>query len=666
MSTARKGPYLEDIPRTVAQERLRSALMAAGLWRVLGVDRLPIDESCAGRVTVSPIWARRSSPHYHAAAMDGFAVDARNTAAASPAMPITIKVGQTTTRGAQYVDTGDSLPAWADAVIPLENAESLDERGQPARDVRSPALIRIRASIAPWTSVRPMGEDIVATQLVLPAGATLRAVDLGAIAAAGFGYVDVARKPKVAIIPTGSELVPLGSDPGASGIIEYNSVVLAAMVNALGGVARRFSIVPDDFERLTAAVRMAAKDHDLILINAGSSAGAEDFTAHVVEGLGHLLVHGVAVRPGHPVIMGLLGPEASAEGLERPIIGVPGYPVSAALTVEIFVEPLISKWLGRTAAELPVEYATLTRKITSPAGDEDHVRVIVGKVGTTLRAAPIAAGAGAITSLVRADGIVIVPPGTQGYEADETVPVRLYRSRAEFERTIVCIGSHDVTLDLMAEFLARAGRRLVSVNAGSQAGLISLSRDHSHVAGCHLLDPETGDYNLQYVRRYLPKRRMKAVALALRDQGLIVKAGNPRRIRGLMDLMREDVTFVNRQRGAGTRVLLDYHLGRQGVALDRIRGYNLETYTHLAVAAAVASDRADCGLGIAAAATALGLDFIPLFQERYDLVMPREIAEDELLAPLLELLNAGRFRKEVARLPGYDVSVMGKVVLEDE
>src|SRR5574340_1087662 len=248
MGTSRKGPYLEDIPRTVAQERLRSALLAAGLWRVLGIERLPLDENVAGRTTASSIWARRSSPHYHAAAMDGFAVDARDTAAAGPAVPVTIQVGQSDARRAQYVDTGDPLPHWADAVIPLENVEALEENLRPARDVRAPALIRIRASVAPWTSVRPMGEDIVATQLVLPAGATLRPVDLGAIAAAGYGYVDVARKPKVAVIPTGSELVPLGSHPCDAGIIEYNSVVLAPMVNALGGAANRFDIVPDDLE----------------------------------------------------------------------------------------------------------------------------------------------------------------------------------------------------------------------------------------------------------------------------------------------------------------------------------------------------------------------------------------------------------------------------------
>ena len=253
----------------------------------------------------------------------------------------------------------------------------------------------------------------------------------------------------------------------------------------------------------------------------------------------------------------------------------------------------------------------------------------LGNVGGRLLAAPLAAGAGVITSLVRADGIVVVPSGTQGIEAGASVPVRLYRSSAELDTTIFCIGSHDVTLDLMAQFLAGLGRRLVSANAGSQAGLISLSRDQAHVAGCHLLDPDSGEYNLRYIRQYVPGRRIKSVALALRDQGLIVRSGNPKHIVGLEDLLRGEIAFVNRQRGAGTRVLLDHHLARKGLSAAAIRGYNLETYTHLAVAAAVASGRADCGLGVAAAAAALELDFIPLFQERYDLVMVAETAGSE-------------------------------------
>jgi len=698
--------YLHDIPLPEAQARFHSALEQAGLWRVLGKETIPLDENALGCVLFESVWARISSPNYHASAMDGFAVRAEDTIGAQPSTPVEFTLvdpsPSTVHRPrSQYVDTGDPLPDWADAVIPIENVESLDEQGGITKDIRKPKTIRIRAAVAPWGHVRPLGEDIVATQLVLPAGHVLRAVDLGAIAASGYAEINVSRKPRVAILPTGSELVPLGSNLKSGDILEYNSLVIAAQVKAMGGEPTRFPIIKDDFDLICQCVQEAAQDHDLILLNAGSSAGAEDFSAKVVEKLGTLLVHGVAVRPGHPVILGVIarsgattakrafgkqspvkeeeiasGKNALRNDILRndivPIIGVPGYPVSAALTIDIFVEPLIAKWLGRKPGELPVETAQLTRKINSPAGDEDYVRVVVGRVGEKLLAAPLSRGAGVITSLVQADGLVILPPGVQGLEAGEKVQVHLYKSRSELERTIFCIGSHDLTLDLMAQFLAEHDRRFVSANVGSQGGLIALRRAEAHLAGSHLFDPRTGEFNISYIRQYMPGIPVKVVALARREQGLLVKRGNPLGIKSLEDLGRSDspagrgVRFMNRQRGAGTRVLLDFHLNRLGISPEKIQGYNQEEYTHLGVAAAVASGRADCGLAIAAAAQALDLDFVPLFQERYDLVIPKVYADGQLLSPLFGLLNGRTFRDEVSKLKGYDVSVMGTVILEDQ
>jgi putative molybdopterin biosynthesis protein len=657
--------YLHDIPLPEALARLKQALQDAGLWRILGAETIPLDENTLGRVTAEPIWARLSSPHYHASAMDGFAVQAASTNGALPSKPITLQIGPE----AQYVDTGDPLPGWANAVIPIENVESLDEHGSITFDIRGPSTIRLRASVAPWSHVRPLGEDIVATQLVLPAGHVLRPADLGAIAASGHQEIKVARKPKVAILPTGTELVPIGSELKAGDILEYNSLVLAAQIRSMGGAPTRYPITKDDFDLICERVQEAAQSHDLVLLNAGSSAGAEDFSAKVVEKLGQLLVHGVAVRPGHPVILGLIrrSSENVAPDISHliPIIGVPGYPVSAALTIDIFVEPLMATWLGRRPAELPTETAILTRKIVSPAGDDDYVRVAIGKVGDKLLAAPLSRGAGVITSLVQADGLALIPRGAQGMEAGEKVQVRLYRSKSEIERTIFCIGSHDLTLDLMSQFLAEHDRRLASANVGSQGGLLALRRGEAHLAGSHLLNPETGEYNISYIRQYMPNIAVKVIALVRRDQGLMVRRGNPKGVKSLEDLARPEVQFVNRQRGAGTRVLLEYYLNRMAIAAERIAGYSQEEYTHLGVAAAIASGRADCGMGIAAAAQALNLEFIPLFQERYDLVIPKPFAEDSLLAPLFGLFTDRRFREAVAQLPGYDVSVMGTVVLED-
>ena len=528
--------YLHDIPLSQAQSRLREALQGADLWRVLGVELIPLDENALGRVTAEPIWAEISSPHYHASAMDGFALRAISTNGAMPSAPVALFIGPE----AQYVDTGDPLPEWANAVIPIENVESLDEHGQITNDIRSPKTIRIRAAVAPWSHVRPLGEDIVATQLVLPAGHSLRPADLGAIAASGHQNIRVARKPKVAILPTGTELVPIGSKLKSGDILEYNSLVMAAQIKSMGGEPTRYPITKDNFDSICECVLEAAQTHDLVLLNAGSSAGAEDFSSKVVEKLGTLLVHGVAVRPGHPVILGTIdhGQQTADHRLSSmvPIIGVPGYPVSAALTVDIFVEPIIAKWLGRPPLELPTEMATLTRKVVSPAGDDDYVRVAVGKVGDKLFAAPLSRGAGVITSLVQADGLALLPSGVQGMDAGEQVQVHLYRSKAEIEKTIFCIGSHDMTLDLLAQFLAEYDRRLASANVGSQGGLVALKRGEAHLAGSHLLDPKDGTYNISYIRQYMPNIPVKVIALVGRDQGLIVKQGNPKGVKSLGDL----------------------------------------------------------------------------------------------------------------------------------
>jgi len=647
--------YLQDIPLEEARSRLETALEEAGLQGVLGKETIPLDQGAVGRVLADPIWAEISSPHYHASAMDGFAVSAESTYGALETAPVRLSFGKESV----YLDTGDPVPLWADAVIPIEHVEPLDGEGRAAADPRKPAAIRIRGAAKPWMNIRPMGEDMVATELVLPGGHQLRPVDLGAAAGCGHDRLIVSRKPSVAILPTGSELVNLGDPVKEGQIIEYNSIVLAAQMRTWGAETTRFDNLPDDPDVLQQAVQQAAADHDLILVIAGSSAGSEDYTARIVEESGDLLVHGVAVRPGHPVIMGMI------QGAGKtPLIGVPGYPVSAALTAEIFVEPLLAGWLGRRPKTPQLMEAALTRKITSPSGDDDYVRVAVGYVEDRPLAAPLSRGSGVITSLVRADGLVVIPRGSQGLPAGAQVSVRLIRSREEIRRTIFAIGSHDITLDILAQYLAREDRRLTSANVGSLAGIMALKRRETHLAGAHLLDPQTGEYNLPYLEKHLPGRALRVITLVARTQGLIVPRGNPRRIRALEDLAGGELRFVNRQPGAGTRLLLDYHLEKLGLDPGEIKGYGHEEYTHLTAAAAVASGRADCTLGIEAAARALELDFIPLDSERYDLIIPRQYLEGDLLTPLLALLDDPDFQRAVASRPGYDISQMGKVIAD--
>jgi putative molybdopterin biosynthesis protein len=640
MTEPTRNVYLEDIPLEEARARFERALREAERWNPLSGEIVPLAEAL-GRVTAEPVWAKISSPHYHSAAMDGYAVRAVDTVHATETRPVSLALG----KQAFPVNTGDPLALDTNAVIVIEEVQQ-----------RTDDAIEIRAAVAPYQHVRLMGEDIVATELVLPINHLIRPVDLGALAGCGHSHVSVRRKPHVMIIPTGSELVPATQVPQPGQIIEYNSLVLRAQILEAGGEAGITDIVSDRLDSLRAALQNALEQQpDLILILSGSSAGSKDYTAAILRETGKLLVHGVAVRPGHPVIMGVVS--------SIPVIGVPGYPVSAALTGEIFITPLLSRWIGMpTAFETqPRVQAVMTHKLTSPVGDDDFVRVTLAQVGERLLAAPLSRGAGVITSLVRADGLAKIPRFTEGVEVGQMVEVRLYRSIDLILNTIIAMGSHDPMLDLLGQFLATRypGYRLTSAGVGSMGGLVALRRNEAHLAGIHLLDTQTGEYNVSYVQQYLPNTPLQLVTFAHREQGFMVAPGNPHHIQSFEDLPR--ARYVNRQRGAGTRVLLDYELERRGIPPEGIAGYEREENTHLAVAVAIASGIADCGMGVRSGAIAMHLDFIPVGWERYDLVIPEVHRTQPGIQYLLEILRDAEFQQALGAQPGYDTRETGKV-----
>ena len=641
--------YLHDVALDEALASWHAALAEANLLVPLGTEDVSLPDAC-GRVTAVPVWAKISSPHYHAAAMDGYAVDAAVTHGATETGPKLLRMGAQ----AIAVDTGDPLPEGTNAVIMIEETHLVEEADG--------AAIEIMATVAPWHHVRAMGEDMVATELVLPANHRLRPQDVGAIAGSGHSHVTVYRRPRVAILPTGTELVEPGAPLTPGAIIEYNSLVLGAQAEEAGCTVDRLPPVSDETGAIKAAVDAALVGHDLVVINAGSSAGSEDYTAAIVQELGQLCVHGVAIRPGHPVILGVAGGKA--------LVGIPGYPVSAAMTFEIIVKPLLYRWQGARPPQRPKLKANLSRKVLSPMGEDEFVRVTLGRVGERVVATPLARGAGVIMSLVKADGIVIIPRFSEGFHPGEEVTVELLRAPETIDRTVVAIGSHDLTLDMLADRLRRHHPELAlaSAHVGSLGGLLALQRGEAHLAGAHLLDEETGRYNVDYIRRLLSPHGVKVVLLGFvyREQGLIVPKGNPKEITALDDLLREDVVFINRQRGAGTRVLLDYELKKRDLNPRAIEGYARQEYTHLAVAAAIKSGAADCGLGILGAARALNLDFVPLLQERYDLVIPIEHYESKLLAPLLRIIGdrSSGFAPAVEALGGYTTTKMGQILAE--
>jgi molybdopterin molybdotransferase/putative molybdopterin biosynthesis protein len=599
------SPFIRDVPAAQALDAWRAAREAAGCPDRLPAVTVPVAE--AGRlVTAAPVWAVRSSPPFDAAAMDGIAVRSADTPGASETTPLWLPPDAYT-----VVDTGDPIPGGRDAVVMREHVH-YDDAGRA----------ELRAAVPPYQHVRSIGEDVSAGELLLPEGHRLRAVDLAAAAAAGATHLSVRKKALVFILPTGDEVRPIGTETGPGQILDTNSSCSLTRCGRPG--ARR------------GACR----------------------SARVVASAGTLAVHGVAVRPGHPVVLGVVG--------RTPVLGAPGYPVSAALTFDIFAAPLLAELSGAPPRRRPRALARLARKLASPLGMDDWVRVRLGSVGGSLVATPLPRGAGVLTSLVRADGLLVVPAGVDGHHAGSSVPVDLLRGLDEIARTIVAIGSHDLALDLASSALHADDPMvtLASSNVGSLGGLVALRDGLCHIAGSHLLDPASGEYTLPYVDRVFGAAAadVAVVRLVERSQGLMVAAGNPLGIAGLPDVCRAGVRYVNRQRGAGTRVLLDVMLGQLGIAPSSIEGYAREEPTHLAVAAAISSGRADAGLGIMAAAQVSGLDFVPLATEPYDLVVAPGALESPQLAPLWALLRSDRFKASVDELGGYSAKEMGRRV----
>ncbi|MGI6643462.1 MAG: molybdopterin biosynthesis protein [Bacillota bacterium] len=628
--------YLSNVPYEDARETFFSAIDEF----LMPGETVPVTR-CLGRVTAEPVFARLSSPHYHAAAMDGVAVKAEATFGARETSPKTLTVNA----DAFWADTGDPLPSGTNAVIMVEDVHDIGD-----------GTLEIISPVSPWENVRVYGEDMVETELILPANCLLRPQDLGAILAGGVREIRVRRRPRVSIIPTGSELVPPDTDPGPGEIIEFNSTVFRGMLQEWGADPSVSPIQPDVFQDIREAVIEVLDQSDIVLIGAGSSHGSEDYSAKVIQDLGTVLVHGIATRPGKPVVLGV------AKG--KPIIGVPGYPVSAALIMDLFVKPLVQRMLGLPESPGDKTPATLSRSITSPMGVTEFVRVKLGKVGDKLVATPIRRGAALTTSMVRADGVVTVPGEVEGISAGQIVEVDLYRCLHEVLGQVVAIGSHDITLDVIASMLRNAhrGMSLSSANQGSLGGLIALRRQECHLAGTHLLDETTGKYNIAHVQKYLPNADIRLVTLAYRLQGFIVQKGNPKNIQGVRDLTRPDVSFVNRQKGSGTRVLLDYVLKLEDIDPQIISGYDREEYTHTQVAASVKSGAADVGLGVLSAARALDLDFVPWREERYDLAIPAEHLHHPGVRAILDLITTQEFKDRIERLGGYDTRDTGKIV----
>lgn len=629
--------YLTNVPLEQARREYLELLEHQGFESQTQV--IPVYESC-GRVTAEAVYAHICAPHYTASAMDGVAVCARDTFGATETTPVTLHPEQFT-----VLDTGDPVPEGRDAVIMVEDLVKNED-----------GSITIHAAAAPWQHIRQIGEDVCAGEMILPGHMTVTPAAIGAMIAGGVLELRVIRRPVVGIIPTGDEIIPPCTDPRPGDILEFNGSIFSAMVRQWGAEPVVYPIVPDDFDRIKAMVEKASDQCDMVILNAGSSAGREDFSAQVIRQLGQVLYHGIAIKPGKPAILGCRGKTA--------ILGVPGYPVSGIIVIEQFLKPLIEHWL-KTAAQ-PEHYAqaTLTRPVVSGLKYQEFVRVRMGAVGGRLMASPLSRGSGVVSSFMKADGILEVPQGLEGYEAGEEVTLRLLSPMEKLRNTLVVIGSHDPLLDELADMLHLGDPRLYmsSSHVGSMGGIMAIRRGEAHMAGCHLLDTADGTYNRSFIRKYFPKGDVKLVSCVGRQQGLMVARGNPLNIRSFADISRQGIRYVNRQKGSGTRILTDYLCSREKVEPSDVYGYTREELTHTSVAAQIACGSTDVGMGIYSAAKLYDLDFIPICIEEYDLIIPDHAWDSPMVQQLLTILRSDAFREKILSMGGYTVDHPGQVL----
>lgn len=631
-----KYEYLSNTPLNEALRTYLAFLNERGL--VSRTETVSVPDAL-GRISARAVYARLSSPHYTACAMDGIALAAKTTFGATESTPVLLKKTDFI-----RVDTGDPLPEGCDAVVMIEDC------------VESDGGITLYSSAAPWQHVRQIGEDIAAGDMILSSYCLVEPAVIGAMLAGGVGSLEVVARPRVGILPTGDEIVPPSDHPKPGEVMEFNSAIFSAMLRQWGAEPVVYPIVPDDPARIQAALEQAARECDLLLVGAGTSAGRDDGTAAAIRSLGEVCVHGVAIRPGKPVVLGTIG--------AKPVVGVPGYPVSGILVLEELVRPVIDRLLMREREAGESVCVRMGRKMTSSLKYREFVRASLGyNSDGELSAVPLGAGAGVVTSFTKADCLLDVPQNCEGYEAGERAFARLLKPVDRIARTVRILGSHDPLIDEAADELRRQDIRayVSSAHVGSMGAILALSRGEGQLGGVHLLDETDGSYNVSYIERYFPNGGVALVECVKRSQGLMVAPGNPLGICGIADLAKQNLKYVNRQKGAGTRILLDYLLKREGISPRTISGYEREEPTHTAVAAQIAAGSADCGLGILSAARMYGLGFVPVCEETYDLLVSLKAMETPQVRAFLRILPSESFLKRLDALGGYAYDKPGRI-----
>lgn len=596
----------------------------------LGAEMIPSADAL-GRITAEAVFADFCDPVYNAAAMDGIEVLAESTISATEKTPVSLREGI----DFNYINTGGAISDGFDSVIMIEDVLK-----------RENGVVEIIAPAHQMQHVRVVGESVSAYEMLLPSGHRIRPEDMGCIVSATKGQIKVSKTPRVAILPTGGEIIEDTSKLAKGKLMESNSHLFSALTKQYGGDPVRFPVTPDDQSLLESVVKKAVADNDVVIINAGSSAGTKDYTVHIIEKLGKVHIHGLAIKPGKPTILGEI------EG--KPVIGVPGYPVSAYIVFSLVVKPLIALLTGEKCPSPERVKAVLTRRTTSSFKAKEYVRVSLGQVDGKLVATPLDRGAAAVMSFVKADGLLEIPRLVEGIEKDCEVDVILLKPLSEIKNRLVFIGSHDMLVDVIADSIPAS-----SSHVGSMGGISALLSGSCHLAPIHLLDTETGEYNISYVKKYFKGQKMALIKCVKRIQGFLTRPGEG--VNSLAEVADKGLRFANRQSGAGTRLLVDYTLKTLGIPHDKIVGYDKELNTHLAVAAGIAGGSFDTGVAVVSAARAFNLDFKPLAEESYDFLVKYDTLSDPKVQDLIAYLKSDDFKNKLDLIGGYDHSRAGEI-----
>lgn len=638
LNAARQQQFLEVIGRDEAEARFRKHIKLSPL----GEELVPLEQAL-GRTLSHNVVSEVDVPGFDRSRMDGFAVRSSDTLGATDDNPRTLQLNpEILTPGvvpaidvqegfATIVATGGMIPRGADAVIMVEQTDAQERNGQ--------VQVEVYRTVSPGAYIAAAGSDIAQSETVLRAGQVLTSREVGLLAAIGLGEVRVWRKPTVGIFSTGDELIAPGKHRPLGGVYDSNGTIFAGAVEEAGGLPVRLGIAPDNEAEIDALLKRALQC-DMVLLSGGTSKGAGDLAYRAVSRLSNpgIVVHGVALKPGKPVCL------AVTDG--KPVVVLPGFPTSAIFTFHEFVAPVIRALAGLPAEQPECVEATLPARVASDRGRTEYVMTsLVRGLDGKLIAYPTAKGSGSVTAFGQADGFFAIGAQTESVPAGENVSVTLIGAHHSLA-DLVFIGSHCVGLDLLIDRVIAAGFSVRSLNVGSNGGLTAARRGECDIAGIHLMDPVTGEYNRPFLTAGL-----ELAPGYKRLQGIVYRAGDVR-FEGLDAreavenvCANPDCLFINRNAGSGTRILIDQLLhGREP------RGYANQAKTHNAVAASVAQGRADWGVAIRTVAQQYGLGFLPLQAEHYDFVIPADRAQRTPVRTFLALLRDPEVRASLEQL----------------